>query len=110
MGVYVNFDEIEAAIKQNRCLNLGVFEIETDKDEVLEFFRNSTLLGKAELPDEVDNLLFTENRSRFFNVGINSYLLCIGTDFIFQTDRSVESVAILVSLPLKVASYACFLV
>lgn len=84
LGVYVNPDEIEAFIKRNDYLDFGEFEIQTIRTEVLEFFRNSTLLEKAELLDEAENLRLTENRLTFFEVSVNSYFASVAADFIRQ--------------------------
>lgn len=84
LGVYVNPDEIEASIKQDNFLDFGDFDIRTEKGEVLEFFKDSTLLKKANLLEEADNLRFTENRLSFFEVDINSYFASVAADFIRQ--------------------------
>ena len=84
LGVYVNPDEIEALIKQFDFLDLGEFEINTDKAEILEFFKSSTLLEKADLLDEAEYLRFTDNRLSFHDVSVNSYYASVAADFIRQ--------------------------
>ena len=84
LGVYVNPDEIEASIKQSDFLDLGEFEVETDKAEILEFFKSSTLLEKADLLDEAEYLRFTDNRLSFHDVSVNSYYASVAADFIRQ--------------------------
>jgi predicted ABC-type ATPase len=84
LGIYVNPDEIEAEIKKNDLLDFDAFQIQTDKTEVVEFFRSSTLLAKADLLDEAEELRFTENCLDFFAVGVNAYFASVAADFIRQ--------------------------
>ncbi len=84
LGVYVNPDEIEALIKQFDFLDFGEFEVEIDKAEILEFFKSSTLLEKADLLDEAEYLRFTDNRLSFQDVSVNSYFASVAADFIRQ--------------------------
>ena len=84
LGVYVNPDEIEASIKQSDFLDLSEFEIVTDEVEILEFFKSSTLLEKAELSDEAEYLRFADNRLSFHEVSVNSYYASAAADFIRQ--------------------------
>ncbi len=84
LGVYVNPDEIEASIKQFDFLDLGEFEVQTDESEILEFFKSSTLLEKADLLDEAEYLRFTDNRLSFHDVSVNSYFASVAADFIRQ--------------------------
>lgn len=84
LGVYVNPDEIEVLIKQFDFLDFGEFEIQTDETEILEFFQSSTLLEKADLLDEAENLRFADNRLSFHDVSVNSYFASVAADFIRQ--------------------------
>ena len=84
LGVYINPDEIEARIKENDFLDLGEFEIQAEREEILGFFRRSTLLEKADLLDEAENLRFNENRLDFFEVSVNAYFASVAADFIRQ--------------------------
>ena len=84
LGVYVNPDEIEASIKQFDFLDLDEFEIVTDEAEILEFFKSSTLLEKADLLDEAEYLRFTDNRLSFYDVSVNSYYASVAADFVRQ--------------------------
>ena len=84
LGVYVNPDEIEASIKQFDFLDLSEFEIVTDEAEILEFFKSSTLLEKADLLDEAEYLRFTDNRLSFHDVSVNSYYASVAADFVRQ--------------------------
>lgn len=84
LGVYVNPDEIEAEIKQYDFLDFRRFNIQTTESEILEFFRNSTLLEKADLLAEAENLKFNQQRLSFFGVEVNAYFASVAADFIRQ--------------------------
>jgi len=49
LGVYVNADEIEKAIRSEGCLNLADFEVLAGAAELQAFLQASTLLAKAGL-------------------------------------------------------------
>ena len=49
LGVYLNPDEIEKAIRKDGCLELAAFEVSATQDELQDFLRHSTLLAKAGL-------------------------------------------------------------
>lgn len=84
LGIYINPDEIEASIKSNDVLNFNDFAIETSEDEIRDFFLDSTLLKKADLLEEAENLRFADNRLSFFNVEVNSYFASVAAAFIRQ--------------------------
>lgn len=84
LGVYINPDEIEAEIKQFDFLDFAKFDIETNEAETIDFFRNSTLLEKADLLLEVEELRFEENKLDFFAVDVNAYFASVAADFIRQ--------------------------
>lgn len=84
LGIYINPDEIEASIKSNDFLNFNDFAIETSESEIRDFFLDSTLLRKADLLTEAENLRFSDNRLSFFNVEVNSYFASVAADFIRQ--------------------------
>ncbi len=73
LGVYINPDEIEKEIKQYDFLNLSWYDIETNEEEILLFFNNSTLLKKFDLLDEAELLRFNENRRILFKYSCNSF-------------------------------------
>ncbi|MGI8556574.1 MAG: zeta toxin family protein [Pyrinomonadaceae bacterium] len=84
LGFYINPDEIEAEIKDYDFLDLSKFEIQTSEAEILDFFRSSTLLEKADLLDEAEYLKFTDNKLSFFEVSVNAYFASVAADFIRQ--------------------------
>lgn len=82
LGVYINPDEIEQEIKQNDFLDLRGYEIETTEEEILGFFKESTLLEKVDLLLEADELRFSDDKLSFFAVSVNSYFASVCADFI----------------------------
>ena len=84
LGFYINPDEIEAEIKQYDFLDLRQFEIQTSNTEILDFFRSSTLLEKADLLDEAEYLKFTDDKLSFSDVSVNAYFASVAADFIRQ--------------------------
>jgi predicted ABC-type ATPase len=84
LGVYINPDEIEAAIKKSGSLNLEEFSVQTTQTEASEFFRNSTLLRKAGLQPEAESINFSRNRIDFTRVNLNAYYASVAADFLRQ--------------------------
>ncbi len=84
LGIYINPDELEIEIKKHDLLDLKSFGIETNEKEILEFFRNSTLLEKANLLLEADQLTLNDGKLDFFAVEVNSYFASVAADFIRQ--------------------------
>jgi predicted ABC-type ATPase len=84
LGYYVNADDIEKEIKQNASLNLRQFGIKCSKSELIEFYKQSTLLAKSALYNEITLVDFDEDRYciRFQNIEINSYWAAVTADFI----------------------------
>ncbi len=82
LGVYVNPDEIEQEIRKFDSLDLQPFRIRTTAAEILTFFRNSTLLARAELLDEAELLRFNDDKLSFYEVSVNSYFASVAADFI----------------------------
>jgi predicted ABC-type ATPase len=84
LGFYINPDEIEAEIKRQDFWDIESFGIQTNRTEILEFFRNSTLLEKADLLFETEELRFNDGKLDFFSVEVNSYFASVAADFIRQ--------------------------
>ena len=82
LGIYINPDDIEKNIKENGCLDFNNFEIEASEKEVLNFFRNSTLLKSVNLQDKISDLKYENNKLIFINIDINSYFASVCADFI----------------------------
>ena len=58
LGIYINPDDIEKNIKENGYLDFNNFEIEASEKEVLDFFRNSTLLKSVNLQNKISDLKY----------------------------------------------------
>ena len=84
LGLYVNPDDIEAEIRRHDFFDLAALGIATNESEILEFFRNSTLLAKADLLDEAAQLSFSDGKFSFFAVVVNSYFASVAADFVRQ--------------------------
>ncbi|MBN9230907.1 MAG: hypothetical protein BGO90_05935 [Legionella sp. 40-6] len=82
LGVFVNPDEIEKQICEYDFLDLKSYQIESTEKEILDFFSKSTLLKKADLLDEVQDLRFNEGKLSFFSVEVNAYFASVAADFI----------------------------
>lgn len=82
LGIYINPDEIEKEILKLGFLDFSQFGIDVNRDEVLVFFKNSTLLKKAKLLEKVKLITFNENKLGFLNISINSYYASVCADFI----------------------------
>jgi predicted ABC-type ATPase len=84
LGFYVNADDIEKEIKESERLDLRKYEIKCSKSELIEFYKQSTLLKKAEIADEIMFVSFDESKYciSFHNVNVNSYWAAVTADFI----------------------------
>jgi predicted ABC-type ATPase len=85
LGIYINPDEIEKAIRdRGDFLDLASYGITTSADEMLTFFQQSTLLENANLLNEASELRFNDNKLSFFAVTVNAYFASVAADFIRQ--------------------------
>lgn len=82
LGVYVNADEIEKSIREQGSLFLSAFDVTASDAEFREFLRNSTLLLKAGLLEEAEQLQLIGDEIRFGTVAVNSYFASVLVDFI----------------------------
>jgi predicted ABC-type ATPase len=58
--------------------------VETTKEEILGFFKNSQLLKTVDLLDDANELRFNDGKLSFFNSSVNSYFASVAADFIRQ--------------------------
>ena len=84
LGVYINPDEIEKEIVKNDYLDLTPFKITTTKEVLLSFFKSHSLIEKANLELEVNDLNYFDNKIDFHNIDVNSYFASVCADFIRQ--------------------------
>ena len=82
LGIYINPDEIEKEIKEYDFIEFSNYGFETNKDEVLEFFNNSTLLKSVNLLDDVTYLKYSDDKLIFSDIDVNSYFASVCADFI----------------------------
>lgn len=84
LGVYLNPDEIEQEVRDQRFLDLSTYGVSATPDEVAAFFANSDLLNSAGLAESARNLTFAAGRIGFGNVAVNSYFASAVADFLRQ--------------------------
>lgn len=84
LGVYINADDIEKAIRQNGHLELTPFKITTDETELRSFLSQSVLLAKQDLLDQAKQLVIASNTVYFNYIAVNSYFASVLVDFIRQ--------------------------
>ena len=82
LGIYINPDEIEKEIKEYDFIEFSNYGFETNKDEVLEFFNNSTLLKSVNLLDDVTYLKYSDDKLIFSDIDVNSYFASVCADLI----------------------------
>lgn len=82
-GAYINPDEIEQQAKNSKYIDFKDFKITATKEEIEEFFFDSTLINKKpSLKKEIKLLEFSDNKISFEQVNMNSYLASICADLI----------------------------
>lgn len=84
LGVYVNPDEIEAEIRARDFLDVRAYGVETTREEILAFFKHSTLLRRAGLAEEAAGLRSSDGKLDFSGVSVNSYFASVAADFLRQ--------------------------
>lgn len=83
LGYYLNPDDIERAIKRDSYYDLGGVELPLSESEIIAFFENHPLLGRTDYVDSVSAIRLVQKKFiDFANVGVDSYLSAILTDFL----------------------------
>lgn len=82
LGVYVNADEMEKAIRSDGYLNLLDFGVPADAGELQAFLQASTLLATAGLLPQAQQLTMGDGQVVFGAVAVNSYWASVLADFI----------------------------
>ena len=82
IGIYINPDEMEREMRDRGVLDLAYYQVQTSREEVLEFFKESDLLKQEDLLDETKWLRFNDEKLIFHDVGVNSYFASVADDFI----------------------------
>lgn len=84
LGVYLNPDEIEQAIRQQGFMDFSDYDMKPTADEVLGFFKYSKFLTSNGLSEAAGRLDFADGRLNFGAVEVNSYLASVASDFLRQ--------------------------
>lgn len=82
LGIYINPDEIEQAIRNCDFLDLTEYGVVTASSEILSFFQNSPFLIHKNLADDAATLRFSDNKLIFHDVSVNSYFASVAADYI----------------------------
>lgn len=83
LGYYLNPDEIEKEIKEKGYLDIRGYNIQTNQLEIRTFFEEHPLLEKTECSDFIYEIKYIQSEFiDFSNVGIDSYMSAILTDFL----------------------------
>lgn len=82
LGVYLNPDEIEAAIKKSGWLQISDYGVSTTAEEILSFFAKARLLVANDQKESVRQLNFKDDRLEFAGIEINSYWASTAVDFL----------------------------
>jgi len=92
LGTYLNPDEMEAEIRAWDFWDVAAYGVQTSESEILEFFKRSPLLERAELLEQAALLRFFEGKLSFFEVPVNAYFASVAADFLrrklLETERS----------------------
>ena len=70
LGIYINPDEIEKEISDRVFLDLAAQHVSTTQQEILDFFRHSSLLEKADSLEDAHSLRFNFARLGSFSAQI----------------------------------------
>jgi len=82
LGVYINPDEIEEEMRKKDFIDLAYYGIQTTADEILVFFKKSSLLEKSALLPKVAAIRFGDDKLIFQDAGVNAYFASVAADFI----------------------------
>lgn len=83
LGHYLNPDDIEKDVKRNGYFDARGLDIRTSRDEIIAFFQAHPLIERADEYDVIYEIQYVEDEFiSFSNVGFNSYLSAILTDFL----------------------------
>ncbi|WP_435022189.1 hypothetical protein TA3x_002783 [Tundrisphaera sp. TA3] len=82
VGVYLNADEIEQAVRGIGHLDLTSYGVSTSAEEILGFFSGSSFLHSVGLGNAAHELTYAEGRLDFTRTTVNSYLASVAVDFL----------------------------
>ena len=84
LGIYLNPDELEEAIRRRNILDFSAYGLSVAEEEVLSFFTSSKFLQDAGFSNAARELAFANGRLQFEKVEVNSYLASVAADFLRQ--------------------------
>jgi predicted ABC-type ATPase len=82
INLYINPDEIEKTLRASSVLDLNVFGIQSNGEELLDFLRLSPLITSAGMADQIRRLVSQSGCIRFDNVEVNAYFASAIADFV----------------------------
>ena len=82
LGVYINADDIEKSVRNLGSLNLSDFQVAANAVDLQQFLAASTLLEKAGLLAQAQQLTLVDNHVQFGGAKVNSYVASVLADFI----------------------------
>ena len=83
LGYYLNPDEIEKEVNKNGYLDVRDLGLQMETNEIITFFENHPLTERSERGNFIDYISYIEKGFiDFANVGFDSYLSAILTDFL----------------------------
>jgi predicted ABC-type ATPase len=75
---------LEITFRATQELNFNDYGLSPQKDEVLDFFAQSSFLQQVQLSKLVQQLDYSNGKLLFHQVAINSYIASVASDFIRQ--------------------------
>ena len=106
IGVYLNPDELEHAIRRDGHLDFGAYGVAPTDSQVRNFFQQSNLLQGKGLVDEARRLTLDSNRLDFTHAPVNAYFASVIADLIRRLlvdERRTFTFETVMSAPAKVA-------
>ena len=82
LGVYINADDIEKSVRNLGALNLSDFQVAANAVDLQQFLAASTLLEKAGLLAQAQQLTLVDNHVQSGGAEVNSYVASVLADFI----------------------------
>ena len=82
LGVYVNADDIEKALRQDGFLRLSEYAIHPTQQELVDFLSRSTLLDSVGLKGDVGRMYLENECIVLRHLSVNSYHASVLADFI----------------------------
>jgi predicted ABC-type ATPase len=84
LGVYLNPDDMEQAVRTTGFLDLATYGVTTTDAEARTFFRESAFLKEAGFAEVADKVSVAEGRLLFPREAVNSYVASVTADFFRQ--------------------------